>query len=50
MNSAHKIGRKRNRLNRCRKRLACEDLTSFQRLAIEQRASDLTAELIRAKK
>lgn len=49
MNAAHIIGRKRNRLSRCRKRLACKELTAMQRNAIEQRAAELEAELNRAK-
>lgn len=49
MNAAHVIGRKRNRLSRCRKRLACKELTSMQRHAVEQRAAELEAELLRAK-
>jgi hypothetical protein len=49
MNAGHKLGRKRNRLSRCRKRLACKELTSIQRHAIEQRAAELEADLLRAK-
>lgn len=49
MNAAHIIGRKRNRLSRCRKRLACKELTSMQRSAIEQRVAELEGELARAK-
>ncbi len=49
MNAGHILGRKRNRLSRCRKRLACKELTAIQRHAIEQRASELEAELARAK-
>ena len=49
MNPGHKLGRKRNRLSRCRKRLACKELTGLQRSAVEQRASELEAELLRAK-
>ena len=49
MNAAHKIGRKRNRLSRCRKKLATGELVAAQRLALESRASELEAELLRAK-
>ena len=45
MNIGHIFGRKRNRLKRCRKRLACKDLVSAQRFALEQRAAQLEAEL-----
>ena len=49
MNIGHILGRKRNRLKRCRKRLASTELVAIQRHAIEQRASELEAELNRAK-
>ncbi|HOT89042.1 MAG TPA: hypothetical protein PL028_05830 [Bacteroidales bacterium] len=49
MNESHKIGKKRNRLNRCRKRLSSKELTSMQRIALEQRASELETELNRIK-
>ena len=49
MNAGHILGRKRNRLGRCRKRLACKELTAAQRHAVEQRAAELEAELMRAK-
>ena len=49
MNAGHILGRKRNRLSRCNKRLASKELTSVQRHAIEQRASELVQELARAK-
>ncbi len=45
MNVAHMIGKKRNRLNRCNKRLSSKDLTAEQRTKISQRASELTQEL-----
>ncbi len=45
MNQGHIRGRKRNRLSRCRKRLACKELTSLQRSALEQRAAELEADL-----
>jgi hypothetical protein len=49
MNAGHILGRKRNRLSRCRKRLACKELVGSQRMALEQRAAELEAELHRAK-
>lgn len=49
MNAGHKLGRKRNRLSRCRKRLACKELVAAQRHALEQRAAELEADLARAK-
>lgn len=45
MNQGHILGRKRNRLNRCRKRLSCKELTAIQRSQIEQRAAALELEL-----
>jgi len=48
MNASHVLGRKRNRLGRCRKRLASKELTAEQRVSISQRASELEAELNRA--
>ena len=50
MNAGHILGRKRNRLGRCRKRLASKDLVSEQRMRIAQRASELESELLRASK
>lgn len=49
MNQGHILGRKRNRLKRCRKRLADKDLVAMQRHALEQRAAELEADLARAK-
>ena len=49
MNAGHKLGRKRNRLSRCRKRLASGECVAAQRLALESRASQLEAELNKAK-
>lgn len=49
MNIGHILGRKRNRLSRCRKRLASMELVAVQRHAIEHRAAELEAELARAK-
>jgi hypothetical protein len=45
MNVAHIVGKKRNRLGRCNKRLADKELTAEQRNRITQRAAELTAEL-----
>jgi len=45
MNAAHIVGRKRNRLKRCRKKLASGELTGGQRLALENRASELEKEV-----
>lgn len=45
MNSAHIIGRKRNRLKRCRKKLATGELIGAQRLALETRAAELEIEV-----
>ncbi len=42
MNSNHKIGKLRNRLRRCGKRLASKELGSDQRVRVEQRQSELT--------
>ena len=50
MNLGHILGRKRNRLSRCGKRLASKDLTADQRNRITQRASELERELKLAKK
>jgi hypothetical protein len=45
MNAAHIIGRKKNRIKRCRKRLANRELTQEQRLTLQQRISELEQEL-----
>jgi len=45
MNASHKVGKLRNRLNRCKKRLSDKDLPSQQRKAIEQRQYELEREL-----
>jgi len=45
MNAAHILGRKRNRLGRCNKRLSSKELTAEQRNRIVQRASELEREL-----
>ena len=45
MNIGHIIGRKRNRLTRCNKRLSSKDLTAEQRNMISQRAVELEKEL-----
>lgn len=45
MNNAHVISKKRNRLNRCNKRLADKELTADQRNCIAQRAAELEREL-----
>ncbi len=45
MNTAHKVGKLRNRLNRCKKRLTDKDLPSQQRKEIEQRLYELEREL-----
>jgi len=45
MNNAHKIGIKRNRLNRCKKRLTDKELGGVQRNQIAQRLAELEAEL-----
>jgi hypothetical protein len=46
MNAAHIIGRKKNRLKRCHKRLTTGELGSQQRSALQQRQSELGRELI----
>ena len=48
MNTAHKIGKLRNRLSRCRKRLSDEGLPIEQRSRISQRAAELETEINRA--
>jgi len=50
MNLGHILGKKRNRLSRCGKRLASKELTADQRSRITQRAADLEKELRVAKK
>ena len=45
MNDSHKLGRKKNRLNRCRKRLSDKYLGSDQRNKIIQRQAELEFEL-----
>ena len=45
MNTAHIIGKKKNRLNRCQKRLASKELVADQRNRITQRQSELIQEL-----
>ncbi len=50
MNAAHILGKKKNRMKRCRKRLATGELGSAQRLALETRAAEIEAELFRAGK
>lgn len=45
MNLGHILGRKRNRLGRCGKRLASKELTAEQRNRIVQRAAELEKEL-----
>jgi hypothetical protein len=49
MNPGHILGKKRNRLSRCQKRLACKDLTLAHRNSLEQRAAELEQELKRVK-
>lgn len=41
MNTAHKLGKLRNRLNRCKKRLSDKDLPGEQRGRLVQRQSEL---------
>lgn len=45
MNTGHILGKKRNRLNRCRKRLASKEIVQEQRNRLEQRRSELESEL-----
>jgi hypothetical protein len=45
MNASHIVEKKRNRLSRCNKRLACKELTADQRSRISQRAAELQQEL-----
>lgn len=41
MNEGHKLGKLRNRLNRCKKRLSDKDLPGEQRSRLVQRISEL---------
>jgi hypothetical protein len=50
MNLGHILGRKRNRLSRCVKRLASKELTGEQRNNLVARSAVLEAELKAAKK
>jgi hypothetical protein len=45
MNAAHIVGKKRNRLKRCQKRLSSKELGTEQRSRIIQRQSELEREL-----
>ena len=45
MNTAHKQGKKKNRLNRCRKRLADKEIGGEQRARLVQRAAELEVEV-----
>ena len=45
MNLAHIIGKKRNRLARCNKRLSTGELGTDQRNRLQQRAAELEQEL-----
>lgn len=45
MNESEILGRKRNRLNRCKKRLTDKELTTDQRSRISQRMVELEIEL-----
>ena len=45
MNVAHIVGKKRNRLNRCNRRLASKDLVAVQRNKLVQRVAELEKEL-----
>ena len=45
MNTAHKVGKLKNRLARCKKRLSDKDLPASQRNQIEQRLAELEREL-----
>lgn len=49
MNVAHKIGKLRNRLSRCKKRLTDKEMPGDQRARVQQRAAELEAELSRVK-
>ena len=50
MNANHILGKKRNRLSRCRKRLVSGEVPGAQLRDVEARASELEMELLRAKK
>lgn len=41
MNAAHKVGKLKNRLNRCKKRLSDKELVTVQRNQITQRLTEL---------
>ena len=43
MNQAHKLGKLKNRLSRCKKRLSDKDLPSEQRSRVQQRLAELEA-------
>jgi hypothetical protein len=45
MNAAHIVGKKRNRIGRCKKRLTSKELGALQRNRIIQRQSELEREL-----
>lgn len=45
MNIGHILGKKRNRLSRCNKRLASKELTGEQRSRLVQRSAELEKEL-----
>lgn len=49
MNQGHKVGKIRNRVGRCKKRLADKDLPSEQRSRVSQRLAELEAELAQQK-
>lgn len=45
MNASHIIGKKKNRFNRCRKRLTDKELPTDQRSRVSQRMAELQLEL-----
>ena len=45
MNTAHKVGKLRNRLNRLKKRLSDKDLPTVQRSQISQRLAELESQV-----
>jgi hypothetical protein len=45
MNAAHKVGKLKNHLNRCKKRLSDKDLPSDQRGRLVQRSAELEREV-----
>jgi hypothetical protein len=49
MNVSHMIGKKKNRLSRCGKRLTSKELTGEQRARIVQREAELEKELAKIK-